>query len=209
MRHNRFQLAMMAAIWLSPGLAVADEVRYYEQNGVTYRETRRVVHRPVYQTEMRTQQRTTYRAEQTTETREVTQNRWTPVTECCWEPVWINRWNPFADPYLAYRPVTRTRWETACETVQQPRTVTRWVPETKTVEVPVTVQRMVPEEVVTRVAVGTAPTSRTMIANGGRLAPIPRPAGNSTGVTVGGVARLESDPPRQGARTAWRPSTTR
>ncbi|MFW6124646.1 MAG: hypothetical protein ACOC46_00750 [Pirellulales bacterium] len=186
--------------------AAADEVRYFQQNGVTYRETRRTIRRPVYQTEMRSTTRTAYRPEQTTQSRQVTQTRWTPVTECCWEPVWVGRWNPFVDPYLVYRPVTRTRWEASQETVERPQTVTRWVPETTTVEVPVTVRKMVPEDVVSRVAVSTGAPRAPAGGSGGRLAPVPRPA---AGVPVGGVARLESDPPRQGPRTAWRPSTVR
>ncbi len=190
----------------------AGEVRYYEQNGVTYRETRQVVQRPVYETEMRPTTQTVYRQEQVTETRETTRTWWSPVTEQVCEAVWMGRWNPFVEPYIVYRPTTRTRWEARTETVQAPVTVSRWVPQTQTTEVPVTVQRMVPEEVVSRVAVGTrgVPTVASRAASpfassGGALAPIPRPM--PTAGPVGGVARLDNDPPRQGVNTAWRPST--
>ena len=197
--------------------AAANEVRYYEQNGVTYRETRQVVQRPVYQTEMRPTTQTVYRQEQSTETRETSRTWWSPVTEHGCEAVWMGRWNPFIQPYLVYRPTTRTRWESRTETVQAPVTVTRWVPQTQTTEKAVTVQRMVPEEIVSRVAIGSSGvstvTSPSLSSSGqygstGALAPVPLPALTATSVRpLGGVARLDSDPPRRGVTTAWRPST--
>ncbi len=188
-----------------------NEVRYYEENGVTYRETRQVVQRPVYQTEMRPTSQTVYRQEQVTEMRETTRTWLSPVTEHKCEAVWMGRWNPFVQPYLVYKPTTQTRWEARTETVQTPVTVSRWVPQTHTAEVPVTVQRMVPEEIVSRVAVGTSgvPTlaspATVPMVTGGALAPMPRPM--PAAGPVGGVARLDNDPPRQGTSTAWRPST--
>ncbi len=194
-------------------VATAAEVRYYEENGITYRETRQVVQKPIYQTEMRPTTRTVYRQEQATETRETTRTWWSPVTEQVCEAVWMGRWNPFIEPYLVYRPTTRTRWECRTETVQAPVTVSRWVPETQSTQVAVTVRRTVPEEIVSRVAVGrsSVPTvaSTSGAYAGGALAPVPLPAPSTNPpISVGGVARLESDPPRRGAVTAWRPSTT-
>lgn len=189
----------------------ANEVRYYEQNGITYRETRQVVHRPVYQTEMRPTTQTVYRQEQTTEVRETTRTWWSPVTDHVCEAVWMGRWNPFVQPYLVYRPTTRTRWEARTETVQAPVTVSRWVPQTQTTETAVTVQRMVPEEIVSRVAVGhsgvptVAATPAAPPVVGRALAPVPTPMPSPS--PIGGVARLDNDPPRRGANTAWRPST--
>ncbi len=197
--------------------AAANEVRYYEQNGVTYRETRQVVQRPVYQTEMQPATQTVYRQEQATETRETTRTWWAPVTEHGCEAVLMGRWNPFVEPYLVYRPTTRTRWESRTETVQAPVTVTRWVPQTQTTTRAVTVQRMVPEEIVSRVAIrnsGVSTVNSPMLSSSGQygatgaLAPVPLPAPRTTSIgTVGGVARLDSDPPRRGVTTAWRPST--
>jgi len=197
--------------------AVANEVRYYEQDGVTYRETRQVVQRPVYQTEMQPATQTVYRQEQSTETRETTRTWWSPVTEHGCEAVLVGRWNPFIKPYFVYRPTTRTRWESRTETVQAPVTVTRWVPQTQTTEKAVTVQRMVPEEIVSRVAIGrtgNATATSPMLSSAGQygstgaLAPVPLPASTATSLRpLGGVARLDSDPPRRGVTTAWRPST--
>ena len=41
--------------------AAADEVRYYVENGVTYRETRRMVRRPVVETQWQETAQTVYR----------------------------------------------------------------------------------------------------------------------------------------------------
>lgn len=180
--------------------AAADEVRYYEQDGTTYRETRRIVRRPICETQFRSSSRTIYREEQTSELRETLRTWWSPVTEYRCEAHWVGRWNPFADPYLAYRMVPRTHWEHRTEAVQVPVTCRRLVPETRSVQVPVTTRRMVTEEVITRVAVG-----------GGRPAtpPILSPTPTlSRPEQIGGVARLDKDPPRQGVSTAWRRSIT-
>jgi len=191
--------------------AAANEVRYYEQDGITYRETRQVVERPAYQTEMRPSTRTVYRQEQVTEVRETTRTWWSPVTEHGYEAVWVGRWNPLVQPYLAYRPTTRLRWEARTETIEQPVTLSRWVPQTETSETAVTVRRMVPEEIISRVAVSgsgvSAPSTATAAvpAPTGALAPVPRPM--PTAGSVGGVARLDNDPPRRGANTNWRPSS--
>ena len=192
--------------------ALGDEVRYYEKDGVTYRETRRVVQRPILETQTRESTRTVYREEYTTQMRESVRKRWTPVTEYRQEAYWVNRWNPFAQPYVAHRYVPRTRWEQSTETVKTPVTCRRLVPETQTVRVPVTTQRLVNEETITRVAVGGSPTrnvpwtapSSTTPSSMARLVPVPKESG-----PIGGTARLESDPPRQGTNTAWRPSETR
>lgn len=178
--------------------AAADEVRYYEQDGTTYRETRRIVRRPICETQFRSSSRTIYREEQTSELRETLRTWWSPVTEYRCEAHWVGRWNPFADPYLAYRMVPRTHWEHRTDVVQVPVTSRRLVPETRSVQVPVTTRRMVTEEVITRVAVG-----------GGRPAdpPILSPTPTlSRPEQIGGVARLDKDPPRQGVSTAWRRS---
>ncbi len=190
-------MALLGAMATATAVA-AQEVRYVEENGVTYRETRRTGYRTICSTEMRPSERIVYREQCETQSREVTRTWWTPVTERRWEAQWVGRWNPFAQPYLAYRPVEHTRWEQRTETTQVPVTIRRLVPETQTVQVPVSVRRTVPEEVVTRVAV-----SSPGVPGPGQG---PRP-GLADGEPIGGVARLDSDPPRQGVSSAWRPSS--
>jgi hypothetical protein len=60
------------------------------------------------------------------------------------------------------------------------------VPETRTVKVPVRTLRFVEQEQVRVVAVGPAP----------RQVVVPQQAAASPGLPLGGVSRLESDPPR-------------
>ena len=139
--------------------AAADEVRYYTENGVTYRETRRLVQRPV--TETRTQQstRTVYREQWTTEQREYLRVSYVPVTEYRYEQYWAGRYNPFGQPYLAARYVPHTRWEQRSERVTLPVHIRKVTPEAQTVSTPVTASRMVTEELVDRVPITPLPTA--------------------------------------------------
>ena len=195
-----------------------ETVRYYEKDGVTYRETRRVEQQPVVETRTETSNQTVYREESVTELRDTVRERWTPVTEYRWEAFWVNRWNPLAKPYMAYRYVPHTRWERSVDTVQTPVVCRRLVPEKRVVHVPVTRQRMVEREVISRVAVRSTPaptvatrttTSAPRVAwappsRTGQLVPVASYRG-----PVGGVARLdEKDPPREGTSTAWQSSGT-
>jgi hypothetical protein len=191
--------ALITCLVYTPS-AGGDEVRYYEKDGVTYRETRQVVRRPVCETQLRPSTQTVYREEQTSELRETQRTWWSPVTEYRCEAYWVGRWNPLVEPCLAYRMVPRTRWEQRTEVVQVPVTCRRLVPETRTVQVPVSTRRMVDEEVITRVAVGGVRSAAPVV-----LSPTPTV---SRPERVGGVARLDKDPPRQGVSTAWRESAT-
>jgi len=200
MSNRQLLAATVIACLLGVPSAKGDEVRYYEKDGVTYRETRQVVRRPVCETQLRPATQTVYREEQTSELRQTQRTWWSPVTEYRCEAYWVGRWNPLVQPCLAYRMVPRTHWEQRTEAVQVPVTCRRLVPETRTVQVPVTTRRMVDEEVITRVAVGgirsAAPAD---------LSPTPT---EFRAERVGGVARLDKDPPRQGVGTAWRQSAT-
>jgi hypothetical protein len=199
---SRLLLAVLAITGLvSAPSAGGDEVRYYDQDGVTYRETRRVVLRPVCEAQLRPSTQTVYREEQTSEVRETVRTWWSPVTEYRCEAYWAGRWNPLVEPYLAYRMVPQTHWESRTEVVRVPVTCRRLVPETRTVQVPVTTRRIVTEEVITRVAVNGGGSATPPV-----LSPTPTLA---EPVQVGGLARLDrKDPPREGVSTAWRRSTT-
>ena len=198
-------LAATAVIWfLCPGRSPADETRYVRQAGTLYRETRQTVQRPVVETRIEESTRTVYREELSTELREEVRTYVDPVIEYRCEPYLVNRWNPLATPYLAYRMVPRTRWQCCSETVRTPVTCRRLVPVTETVRRPVTTCRMVSEERTTRVAVSVAsPAAAPIAAMAAR-----QPAATVRYEEIGGVARLDKDPPRQGIRAAWRPSGT-
>ena len=155
---RRIAVALYAALACA-GSVCADEVRYYEKNGVTWCETRRTVEDRVPVSRMEERTETVYREQFTTELRDTTRTAWTPVTEYRWETFWVGRWNPLAQPYLAYRYVPHTRWEMRTETVKVPVNARRLVPETRTVRRPVGSFQTVKREVLSRMPVGGGRTS--------------------------------------------------
>jgi len=181
-------VSLAAVFGVAIGSSFADDVRYYEQNGVTYRETRHTIQRPVWATRYEQREQTVYKPQVTTEYRDSYQTYQVPVTQYRWTSRWHGRWNPFVQPYTTQALVPVTHFEYRTEVVKVPVARTQWIPEKRMVQVPVTTQRIVSDEVVRRVAVSVAP----------------RPRGAANG--IGGVARLESDPPRQG--TGWQAAKT-
>ncbi len=194
---NRQSAALALIISLLAGGPVrADGVRYYREGGVTYCETRRTVDERVPQSRMQERTETVYREQLVTEMQDSVRTYWTPVTEYRWEAFWVGQWNPFVEPYLAYRYVPRTHWKKRTELVKVPVTTCRLVPETSTVRRPVAGWRVVRREVISRVAVdgGASRKPRGWVET---------PALARREV-VGGIQKLQSDPPRYGSRTVWR-----
>ncbi len=140
--------------------AMADEVKYLDQDGITYRETVQTTQRPVPQTTMQPQDYTYYRERYTTELQDTQRTYQVPITEYQWKPETHRSWNPFDPPYVAYRLVQQTRYETRSETVKVPVAKREVIPEKITRQVPVTTQRMASEEVRTRVAIGPSACGR-------------------------------------------------
>jgi hypothetical protein len=193
----REPLLSIFVIMLSVGVATTavatePEVRFYEQDGVTYRETRGLVRRPVSETRIEQREETVYRARYSTQSRETTQTVYTPVTRFYWEARWHGWWNPFQDPYLAYHAVPYTAWHARQQAVRVPLTQRDLVPEKRTVGVPVTRLRFVEKEAVSRVAVRPRTT---------RIASTPPAAPQAGAGVMGGITRLEGDPPRYGTAT--------
>ena len=184
---------------LVSGTTHADEVRYLEENGVTYRETRRVENRPVSETHYEDRQRTVYRSRIVHETRPSFRTYHTPVTQYELQSYWIGRWNPLVPPVQAWRYVPRTHWEVRSETVDVPVTRQEWVAEKQTYRVPVTTMRIERREITTRVAV-TGP---------GEASPryVQRVVAPSVArrERIGGLHRLD-DAPRRGGADGWRAS---
>jgi hypothetical protein len=191
-------LGPLVAVLAMPAWASAAEVRYVQENGVTYAESTRIVRRPVCETRYEERQRTVYRRQTQTELKEVHRNVLVPVTEYRREMRWVGRWNPFVQPYLAERLVPTTRWETRTEVAQVPMMRTQLIPETRTERVPVLTRRIVEEPVTSRVVVANPPA----VPAGRAAAPVV-----AERTRVGGVSKLESDPPRQGASFEWRPAS--
>jgi len=180
------------------GIGHAQDVRYYEKDGLTYAETTRKIQRPITETRFEEQNRTVYRQQCRTEMQETVRSYQVPVTEWRTESYWVGRWNPFVQPYLAQRMVPYTRWETKTETVKVPVVKHQVVAENRVEKVPVYRRRMIEEEQVSRVAIGRAPAAGDPFARNG--APVV-----ARRERLGGVSKLESDPPRQGGDSGWRP----
>lgn len=175
--------------------ATAQEVRFYQENGVTYQETKRTVQRPIVEGRWENREETVYVEQAQTELHPSTRVVRRPVTEWGWQARLKNRWNPLSQPYYAYEWAPSTRYEYQNETVHYPVVVRSVVPEKRSRQVYVTAQRVVNEEHVSRVAVNpTAPRSTDPFA----------PPGTTY---VGGVRRLDQ-PPRVGS-AQWVPSGTR
>jgi len=189
-------------------ILAADDVKYFEKDGVTYRETRQVVRRPVIETRLEARDSTVYRDKLTTEVQDVPRSYPVAITEYHWVPVWRRSLNPFAAPYLVYEMVPQTRWETRNDVVKATVTRRQVVPEKVTQQVPVTTQRYVEDEIISRVAVGSRPATGT--APGVLPAtPDAAPTGDSSTVAnraaIGGVRKLDTDPPK--GPSDWRPAS--
>ncbi len=175
-------LLVVAALSTLTSTALAEDVRYFEKDGVTYREVSRRVQRPISETRVEERAQTVYREQYVTESRPTTRTVYTPVTEYHLEARWHGLLNPFVQPYVGYHHVPRTRWETRVEEIPQTVTRRQLVPETRTVQVPVRSHRMVEDEVITRTAVGPSRNTRASVVTRG---------------AVGGIAQLKNDPPRR------------
>ncbi len=210
---KNLRLFLTGALILAASRAAADDVRYYEDGGITYRETTQTVKRPIPHTEMQPRDVTYYRERYTTDLQEVTRTYQVPVTQYQYEPRLEGRWNPFVQPSVTYRMVPRTHWETKSEVVKIPVSKREVVPETVTQHVPVTTHKIAEDKVVTRVAVGT-----TSASNGSTLAgtsggttfnastSLASPGSNvgGSGDSVGGVSRIDPNQPKQ--NPDWRAS---
>ncbi len=204
---NQRRLFLTGVLLLAATPAMAQDVRYYEDNGITYRETTQTVKRPIPHTEMQSRDVTYYRERYTTDLQDVTRTYQVPVTQYVYEPRVEGRWNPFVQPTLTYRMVPRTHWETKVETVKIPVSRRDVVPETVTQQVPVTTHKIAEDKVVSRVAIGT-----TGAAGAGTLASNPSGTSNTGGTTfnasnstlsggtgdsVGGVSKVDPNQPKQ------------
>ena len=207
-------VVLIFASFFLPSPAAGDQVRYYQENGITYCETRRTVQRPVCETTMQQTTRTVYKEQCYTETKDVTQVSWCPVTAYQPETYWVGRWNPFVEPYLETRWVPQTTWQQRTEVVKLPVTCRKLVPEVQQVQVPVTTQKLVSEDVVvSRVAVSSPVPCVGQTVSNPAYYPAQTYVGNPgsipSGQQIGGIARLNQDPPRYGVGTTATVSPTR
>jgi hypothetical protein len=215
-----WELVMQKSAWILSvclGLgsalpAYAQQVRFYEENGITYRETKEVVRRPVTETRLEDRPRVVYRPQTDNQVQKCYRTVRVPITEYRTVTRWVGRYNPFVQPYMVEDRVPVVRWEYRTEEVNVPVVGTRMVAETVNEKVPVQSRRFVDEEVIRRVAVsGPASGTSGLASQPSPSDPFARSqpvASSPTAVAVpqpiGGVAKMESDPPRQGVNSGWR-----
>ena len=137
------------------------------------------------QTEIQRRERTVYDSHLSTTIEQRPQTVYQPVTTYEPQARLQDVLNPFKP--ITYRWVPRTRWQPTVQYVDTPVTRREIVPRKELVDVPVTTRRYVNDEIIRRTVVN--PGSDTSVAR--------RPS-------IGGVSRMESDPPRDGAN--WRPA---
>lgn len=150
--------------------ATGSNVRYYEENGVTYQETHHTFQRQIPETQLQPQTRTVLRSQTKTDMHDIVRTVQVPITEYKMEVYYQNRFNPFVQPTPAYRYVPVTRYEARTEVTRVPVTRNEVTPTTETYHVPITTYRTVPESSTHRVAVGTRPAgtdSGAVMARGG------------------------------------------
>ena len=210
-----FAMPIVASVFFASSV-LADQLHYYQENGVTYCETRRSVQRPVFETTMQPSTRTVYKEQCYTETKDVTRTYWTPITTYRAESHWVGILNPFVEPALETELIPQTCWQQRTEVIKKmPVTSRKLVPEVQQVQVPVTTQKIVTQEyVVNRVAISepVPQAAPQMIAQ-----PYPTPARSYVSPPasiygsgpIGGIARLNQDPPRYGVGTNGSASFTR
>jgi hypothetical protein len=183
-----------AIVWQLAACAAAfGQSDVVTEGGVQYRVTNRVERKPVTDVRYEERRSTVYREEITSETRDYERIVQLPVTEYVWEPYWVNRWNLFATPYIAYRLVPRTRLELRSEVVRTPITSSRLVPVERTERVPIVTHRMADVQVTERVALDSSS--------------VPLPPGatrTADGRHETGGRQLASDPPRHTTSLEWR-----
>jgi len=191
------QIMAVLSLVALPGMVPGDEVTFEQQDGTTYRVTRRVVKTPVTYTEWKEHTETVYIEQYVTEQRDSYRTVYAPLTEYRCEPRWHDWWNPLSRTHIAYHMKPVTRWETRAEKYRAPVTYRRVVPETRIVRTPSSKVRLeAREQIVSRIPV----TSRIPVAQRRPLASgIVRDLRG--GEPVGGISRLERDPPRRGTRS--------
>lgn len=187
---------MKRAKWIAGALALgaliaprsrADEVTYFEKDGIRYQKIRQVNQRPINELRYEQRESTAYRERYTTDMQESQRTYQVPVTEQQWVPGYQRTWNLFAPPVLSYRLMPVTRWETRTETVRIPVTKREVIPEKQVQQVPVWNTRLAEEETVRHVAIGTVANGTPSVARS----------------EAAGSTKLEDDPPREGS-TDWR-----
>lgn len=193
--NQRYRVTFIALLLFGCAISKAGLLpsRALGQNAYEY--TERV---PVAQVQMERREETVY----TTKPVESVQSHYRtvlePVTTLCCEPRLHNWWNPLTGPYVSYHMTPRTHWQPRTERVETRVTRYQYIPETRIVERPVRrlgfanrrviANNTVPSRPQPRIVQRTAPSQVPIVVSPQRVARHP---------SIGGLHRLDNDPPRQ------------
>lgn len=192
MIHRQFIAVFVATLALTQ-VAQAQQVET-DPSGKQWQVSRYTTKQLVPDSRVEERPYTVYTEHVSTELHPTYRNVYTPVVEYTWEPYMANRWNPFAQPTVAYRYVPHTRWDVHTEETQIPVTRRDMVPVTRTAQVSVVGQKWVDVEHTTKVALSSSdPFSGTATAS--------RPA------SIGSTGALSSDPPK--TTSTWQNTESR
>lgn len=191
MIHTKLIAASLACGVLLASSLCADEVEYFDQNGIRYQKIRQVTQKPISETRYESRQYTTYQPRYTTDYHDSVRTYQVPVTEQQWVPGYQRTLNIFAPPVLSYRLVPVTRWETRTETVRVPVTRQDYVAQQRVEQIPITTQRLAQETHEHVIAIGPSGNGAPLVANsnsamGGTSTPAPSSGDN---VWKGGLDR--------------------
>lgn len=203
-------LSLLALGLPSPLCGRAEEVRYYQKDGVTFREPRPVVSAKAPATPPTGS--ATASGQEALPSRNLACGYWTPVTNYVWEGYWVGRWNPFVEPYLVYRPVAVTHWELKTDTAKSPASACQPVASTVPAQTSAGQTPAIQTPAIQTVTVPTSPprlqtvpaqTARPTAASARPTGTVRAPASVAQSSPWGGIRRLETDPPRQGTDNGW------
>jgi len=183
MEGRSFHLIGIALLTVSaPAIAVGQNASTLADGTAT-----RTERRPVVDTTWQEQSRTVYTEQYVTEIHDRQRIVYTPVVEYQWQQYRVNWWNLLAPPEYAFQLKPTVRWETRIEPAQVPVTRREVVPQTEVVRVPVNrlgfEHHPVPGPQLVRRPTATTQAATTTAASPNR---------------IGGVLRIENDPPRVG-----------
>jgi len=165
MIHRKLIVASLALGAVVTATVRADDVEYFDQNGVRYQKIRQVTSKPISETRYESRQYTTYHPRYTTDYHDSVRTYQVPVTEQQWVPGYQRTLNIFAPPVLSYRLVPVTRWETRTETVRVPVTKQDYVAQQRVEQVPITTQRLVQDTHESVIAIGPSGSGAPLVAN--------------------------------------------
>jgi hypothetical protein len=194
--NSRFLFA--GALALIAAAARGEDVRYFEEGGVTYRETRVNVGQATAMTGQQPANQIAYAEQLHTEYQSTIRVYSVPVTEYRSETYWVGRWNPFSQPYQAQRMVPVTRWQTRTEVVQVPVTRRELVAQTQAPPTTALVQQGAGQTLVTRVVVSSQAAKQPTMASHQAAPSSP----------IGGASPLSQWPGAVANDADWRPAGT-